>query len=212
MAILIHCGEWGGAVSRCLFPLVTCLALAVSLSVAADAAARPADSIELQVRAAFLYNFAKFVEWPSDVSPAGSSGSLAFCVFGDEPLLSALTQSLVGKTINGRALVARRSEGPEGARQCDIAFIGAGEKKRMDELLDGFAGAGVLSISDLDQFARRGGMIELARKADKFRFAVNIDAMTRQGLRISSKLLQLAEVLHRPTNRAESREAPSGAS
>ena len=112
-----------------------------------------------------------------------------------------MTQSLVGKTINGRALVARQSEGPEGTARCDIAFIGAGEKKRMDELLDGFAGASVLSISDLDQFARRGGMIELARKADKFRFAVNIDAVTRNGLRISSKLLQLAEVLHQSDER-----------
>ena len=107
-----------------------------------------------------------------------------------------MTQSLVGKTINGRALVARQSEGPQGARQCDIAFIGAGEKKRMDEVLEAFAGTGVLSISDLDQFARHGGMIELTRKADKIRFAVNIDAVNRDGVHISSKLLQLAEVVH----------------
>ena len=197
MAILIHCSERARAVFWRWFPLVICLALAV----AADAANSPAESLELQVKAAFLYNFAKFVEWPSDTRAAGSSGSLAFCVFGDEPLLSALTQSLVGKTINGRALVARQSEGPEGTGQCDIAFIGAGEKKRMDELLDGFAGTGVLSISDLDQFARHGGMIELTRKADKIRFAVNIDAVNRNGVRISSKLLQLAEVLHQSDER-----------
>jgi hypothetical protein len=86
-------------------------------------------------------------------------------------------------------------------QRCDIAFIGIAEKKRMDEVLEAFAGTGVLSISDLDQFARHGGMIELTRKADKIRFAVNIDAVTRNGLRISSKLLQLAEVLHQSDER-----------
>jgi hypothetical protein len=196
MAMPIHGGERAGAIPWRLVPLVTSLALAASLAVAADAADPRAGSLELQVKAAFLYNFAKFVEWPSDTRSGGSSGSLAFCVFGDEPLFTALTQSLVGKTINGRALVAVQAEGPQRGQRCDIAFIGVAEKKRMDEVLDGFAGAGVLSISDLDQFARHGGMIELTRKADKIRFAVNIDAVNRNGVRISSKLLQLAEVVH----------------
>src|SRR5712692_6709556 len=165
MAMLIHAGERAGAIPWRFVPLVTGLALAASLNVAAHAADSGADSLELQVKAAFLYNFAKFVEWPSDTRSAGSNGSLAFCIFGDEALFSALTQSLVGKTINGRALVALQAEGPQRAQRCDIAFIGVAEKKRMDEVLDAFAGAGVLSISDLDQFARHGGMIELTRKA-----------------------------------------------
>jgi len=196
IAILIHGRERSGAVPWRLFPLVTGLALAASLAVAAHAADPRADSLELQVKAALLYNFAKFVEWPSDTRSAGSIGSLTFCVFGDERLFSTLTQSLVGKTINGRALVALQADGPQRAQRCDIAFIGVAEKKRMDEVLEAFAGAGVLSISDLDQFARHGGMIELTKKADKIRFAVNIDAVNRNGVRMSSKLLQLAEVVH----------------
>ena len=194
-AMLLHGEDLAGAIPWRLVPLVTSLALAAFLAVAADPDPR-AGSLELQVKAAFLYNFAKFVEWPSDTRSAGSSGSLAFCVFGDEPLFTALTQSLVGKTINGRALVAVQADGPQRAQRCDIAFIGIAEKKRMDEVLEAFAGTGVLSISDLDQFARHGGMIELTRKADKIRFAVNIDAVNRDGVRISSKLLQLAEVVH----------------
>jgi hypothetical protein len=185
-----------GVVIWRLFQLAARLALGVSLMSTAHAADSRAESLELQVKAAFLFNFAKFVEWPTDSRSAGASGSLAFCVFGDEALFSALTQSLVGKTINGRALIARQVGGPRGVQRCDIAFIGSAEKKRMDEVLDGFAGAGVLSISDLNQFARHGGMIEITRNADKFAFAVNIDAVNRNGLRISSKLLQLAEVVH----------------
>jgi hypothetical protein len=107
----------------------------------------------------------------------------------------------VGKAINGRALVARRAGGPRGAQRCDIAFVGAAEMKRMDEVLDAFAGEGVLSISDLYAFARRGGMIQLTKKANRFRFAVNLDAVHLNGLRISSKLLQLAEVIHQSDER-----------
>ena len=107
-AMLLHGEDLAGAIPWRLVPLVTSLALAAFLAVAADPDPR-AGSLELQVKAAFLYNFAKFVEWPSDTRSAGSSGSLAFCVFGDEPLFTALTQSLVGKTINGRALVAAGS-------------------------------------------------------------------------------------------------------
>ena len=195
LAMLLRGEDRAGAIPWRIVQLVTSLALAASLAVAADPDPR-AGSLELQVKAAFLYNFAKFVEWPADVRSDGSSGSLTFCVFGDEPLFSALTQSLAGKTINGRALVALQADGPQRAQRCDIAFIGVAEKKRMDEVLDAFAGTGVLSISDLDQFARHGGMIELTRKADKIRFAVNIDAVNRNGVRISSKLLQLAEVVH----------------
>ena len=195
LAMLHHGTDRAGAIPWRIVQLVTSLALATFLAVAADPDPR-AGSLELQVKAAFLYNFAKFVEWPSDTRSAGSSGSLAFCVFGDEPLFTALTQSLVGKTINGRALVVVQADGPQRAQRCDLAFIGVAEKKRMDEVLDAFAGTGVLSISDLDQFARHGGMIELTRKADKIRFAVNIDAVNRNGVRISSKLLQLAEVVH----------------
>jgi hypothetical protein len=193
MANSIHRGRRAGAAAWCSIPLLTSLALGASLASTAHAA----DSLELQVKAALLYNFAKFVEWPPDTRSAGASGSLAFCVFGDEPLFDTLTQSLSGKTINGRALIARQVGGPpQGVQRCDVAFIGAGEKRRMDEVLDAFAGAGVLSISDLNQFVRHGGMIEITRKADKFGFAVNVDAVNRNGVRISSRLLQLAEVVH----------------
>ena len=195
MANLIHRRKETGVTWR-LVPLMTGLALGASLTATARAADPPKGSLELQVKAAFLYHFAKFVEWPGTAGSPGASGTLAFCVFGDDSLFTALTHSLVGKTINGRMLTTRQAEGSPHAQRCDIAFIGAAEKKRVDEVLDALAGAGVLSVSDLNQFALHGGMIEITRKADKFGFAVNIDAVHRNGLRISSKLLQLAEVVH----------------
>jgi len=96
---------------------------------AVDAADARVETLELQVKAAFLYNFAKFVEWPSDTRTASSSGSLAFCILGDEALFAALTQGPAGKSINGRTLVARHVGEPQGVQRYDIAFIGAAEKK-----------------------------------------------------------------------------------
>ena len=91
-----------------------------------------------------------------------AGGSLVFCVFGDEALFSALTQSVVGKIINGRTLVARQAEVPQGGGSGTLPFIGAAEKSRMDAVVDAIAG-GVLSMLNLDQFTRRGGMIEPRR-------------------------------------------------
>ena len=91
-----------------------------------------------------------------------AGGSLVFCVFDDEALFPALTQSLVGRIISGRTLVARASRSTPGGRRCEIAFIGAAEKSRMDAVLDAIA-EGVLSMRNLGRFTRRGGMIEPRR-------------------------------------------------
>jgi hypothetical protein len=116
-------------------------------------------------------------------------------VLGFAPLEDALEQSLAGKTINGHPVLARRIGRPEDALQCQIAFIGWEERKRLPTVLEALNAAPVLTVSDLEQFASHGGMIQLIREGTKFRFAVNVDAVTRHGLRVSSKLLQLAEVV-----------------
>jgi hypothetical protein len=149
----------------------------------------------VRVEAAFLYSFARFVEWP-DVSGTPASAPVTFCVLGSAPLQNVLEQSLAGKAINGHPVVARRIGRPEDALQCQIAFIGWDERKRLPALLAILNGAPVLTVADFEQFATHGGMIQLIKEGNKFRFAVNIDAVAHNGLRVSSKLLQLAEVVH----------------
>jgi hypothetical protein len=153
------------------------------------------QSLELRVEAAFVYSFARFVEWPDD-SGAAASAPLTFCVLGVAELEDALVESLTGKTINGRPVLARRIGRPEDTLQCRVAFIGCDEKKRLQAVLDALNGAPVLTVADFEQFASHGGMIQLNKKGNQFRFAVNVVAVTRHGLRVSSKLLQLAEVVH----------------
>lgn len=169
------------------------------LFMAAQEAAHPADALtqwqEHRVEAAFLYNFAKFVEWPGDSGTSGSA-PLTFCVLGAEPFQSALEESLAGKAINGHPLVVRQISHTEDALKCQVAFVGWTEKKRLPAVLEALNGAPVLTVADSEQFATHGGMIQLIKEGNKFRFAVNIDAVARHGLRVSSKLLQLAEVVH----------------
>ena len=188
----MHPARHPRAEARCLRRIALVLALAwCGTGVAAEAQTR---YLELRIEAAFLYNFAKFVEWTGD-SGVPSSTPVTFCVLGNELLHNALEESLAGKTINGRALVAQQIGNPRDATRCQIVFVGWTEKK-LPELLDALGGRAVLTVSDNEQFARHGGMIQLNKEGNKFRFAINVDAVNCHGLRISSKLLQLAEVVH----------------
>jgi len=157
-------------------------------------AAEPPPDLELQVKAAFVYNFAKFVEWPED--PAHANSPITFCALAGEPFADALEQSLQGRNINGRVVVVKRITKAQQAHRCHVLFLPGIEKKRLEEYLGELAGWSVMTVGDTGQFAARGGMIQLIKDANKFRFAVNVDAVTRVGLKISSRLLQLAEVVH----------------
>ena len=117
-------------------------------------------------------------------------------MIGAEPIYGALADGLAGKYINGRPVAARQIVSPQEVKHCQLAFIGWEEKKRQGEVLDALAGSSVLTVSDDEQFARHGGMIQLIKSGNKFRFVINVDAVNRHGLRVSSRLLQLAEVVH----------------
>lgn len=167
----------------------TALAIAC-LAVVLAGAGSPDEILDLQAKASFLYNLAKFVEWPKQ--GPHRDGSFSFCVAGDDPLYPVLGQSLRGKMMNERALVVQRVKKPLGARHCNVLFIGREENKRLDALLDGARGGGVLTVGDFDAFADHGGMIQLIKDPNRFHFIMNIEAVNRSGLRISARLLQLA--------------------
>ncbi|HLM98612.1 MAG TPA: YfiR family protein [Bryobacteraceae bacterium] len=163
--------------------------LLAGAAVACCAAEPPEASLELQVKVAFVYNFAKFVEWPGPGS--SSDDSLSFCVIGVEPLYDELKQSVRGKTIAGRPVIVRRSENRAVDQHCNVVFIG-GDKEHFADILEAATASGALTVSDCERFAERGGMIQLIKDENKFRFAINVEAVSRSGLRISAKLLQLS--------------------
>jgi uncharacterized protein DUF4154 len=155
----------------------------------------PAQSpTEYEVKAVFLYNFAKFVEWPPD-PPADVSDPFVIGIVGRDPFGDALEQTLRRKTLNGRPLAIKRFKDRQAARGCRVLFISASERKHLNALLTSLHGDPVLTVGDNESFAKAGGVIAFTLEDNRVRFEINVDAAQRAGLRISSKLLSLAKIV-----------------
>ncbi|PYP82863.1 MAG: DUF4154 domain-containing protein [Blastocatellia bacterium AA13] len=147
---------------------------------------------EYQVKAAFLYNFAKFVEWPSEAF--GSDGrELTIGLITDETLGKAIEETINGKTANGRTIVVRHFKPGDNPGACQMLFVGSTEHSRLNQILDKLRGSSVLVVGELPRFNQRGGMINFVMDGSKVRFEINQNAAEAARLKISSKLLQLAK-------------------
>jgi len=149
---------------------------------------------EYQVKAAYLFNFLKFVEWPDDAFQ-DPLAPIVIGIVGNDPFGEALPQVVLGKTVQGRDLVIRRYHIGEDLRGSHILFISASEKKRLPQLLAGLHGASVLTVADMDHFVESGGMIQFLIENSRVRFAIDVGAASRTRLKISSKLLSLARTV-----------------
>ena len=146
---------------------------------------------EYRIKAAFLYNFAKFVEWPSEAFDDEDS-TLILGVFGDDPFGAAL-QSLRGKTVRGRRLIIKRFDSLLDLDQCHILFITSSAPQQQQKALESLQGSNVLTVGEMQRFAQMGGIINFVIRKNKLRFEINLDAGKRAGLVISSQLLKLAD-------------------
>jgi hypothetical protein len=154
-----------------------------------------APSVEYQVKAAFLFNFAKFIEWPPDTFPSEKT-PIALCVFRYDPFGSALDEVIRGKAINNRELSARRIDELSQLKGCQVVFVSEREDKLLPETLNSVKGTNVLLVGESAEFAERGGAVQFFLEENKLRFAVNVDAVQRAHLQMSSKLLALAKIVH----------------
>jgi hypothetical protein len=183
---------------RLLFAIAICLAfLALGPPGARLGAVAPAAAAETSreylIKAAFLYNFAKFTEWPAGSFP-DSAAPLDVCVFGEDPFGGAL-ESIAGKTIRGRRVAVHKVASIEAGATCHLLFISTSEATRLTGILESLRGRPVLTIAEMPGFARSGGIINLKTNPDdRIRFEINIGIAKRVGLRLSSKLLNLAEI------------------
>jgi hypothetical protein len=146
-------------------------------------------SSEYQVKAAFLYNFLKFVDWPTD--GISSPSTIAVGILGRDPFDDAL-EPLNGKIAKGRRVTVLHFRSVEEARGVDLLFICASEKGRLSHILKTFHNSHVLTVGDTEGFCQAGGMINLVFIKNRVGFDVNIAAANRARLRISSQLLKLA--------------------
>lgn len=156
---------------------------------AASLAARVSAPGEYAVKAAYLYNFGRFVEWPPQ---ATTEGSFSICVLGMDPFGRVLDGIVAGQTIDGKKVVARRIARSEGAAGCRVIFISSSEAGELTRVLAALANSAVLTVSDMPQFTQSGGMIGFVQQDNRIRFAVNLAAAQRVGLKLSAQLLKLA--------------------
>ncbi len=148
---------------------------------------------EYQVKAAFLYNFAKFVEWPPGTF-TNSTDPIGICIVGQNPFGSTLENMVQGKKVGDRPFTVRQLPNAQQAIHCQILFIGAAEWKRTRALLDELKNPGVLTVGETDDFTALGGIIAFRLEGTRVRIRVDLQAAERAKLRISSKLLSLAEI------------------
>jgi hypothetical protein len=157
-----------------------------------DGRAQESQPTEYQIKAAFLFNFAKFVEWPPTAF-AEATSPMVLGILGENPFGDDLERIIRGKTVNNRPLVVRTDfHSPGEATNCHILFISTSEKQRLPEILKGLRGASVLTVGETDRFTETGGMINFVVEGSKIRFQINDAAAKGAGLKISSKLLSLA--------------------
>jgi hypothetical protein len=144
---------------------------------------------EYEVKAAYLYDFGKFVAWPAKVA---ASDDFPICVLGQDPFGPTFDATIAGETINGKKVVVNRITKPQDALSCRILFISASEESQLKEILATLDKTSVLTVSDISQFTRRGGMIQFVTDANRVRFEVNVTTAERSGLALSSQLLKVA--------------------
>jgi hypothetical protein len=149
---------------------------------------------EYQVKAAYVLNFLKFVEWPGD-SNADIHERWIIGIVGENPFGDELTQIITGKTVQGHELGVRQFQPGEDFRVCQVLFISASEKKRLPTILAALNGLSVLTVGDMDHFIESGGTIQFVMEERRVRFAIDISASSRARLKVSSKLLSLARTV-----------------
>lgn len=171
-----------------LFTVLLCTLLFFPYSHAQKA--RPTD---YQVKAVYLINFARFVAWPD--KPGMQQDSFTICVLGPDPFGRTLDTVLAGEKIAGRSAVAKRISTPQESFDCRILFVNSTDTGLTARIVEAANKQGVLTVSDMQHFANRGGMIQFVTDDKRVRFEVNLTAAQRAGLTLSSELLKVATVV-----------------
>ena len=149
---------------------------------------------EYQVKSAFLYNFAKFIDWP-DSAFKNDEAPIRIGILGDNPFGDLLKKTVAGKKIRGRDVIIASVSKVEAITGFNILFISSSENKRLPSIFSYLDGTSVLTIGEIDGFANKGGIINFFKYENKIRFEINNENARKANLIISSKLLKLARII-----------------
>ncbi|HEY1483966.1 MAG TPA: YfiR family protein [Candidatus Acidoferrum sp.] len=179
-----------------LRPIGVCVALlfVVLSGVTSSFGGQQAKPEEYQVKAVYLYNFGRFVQWPAS---GAKDDPFTICILGRDPFEAILDTTLANEKIDSHKLMAKRIANYRDAKSCRIVFISASEFSRAKEILSLLEGSPVLTVSDMPSFVSNGGMIQFVLQDNKVRFEVNLTAAEKAGLTLSSQLLKVATEVRR---------------
>jgi len=164
------------------------------LAVLLSTAARAQSATEYQVKAAFLFNFAKFVEWPADAF-SSPDAPLQICLLGPDPFGPDFEQLIVDKVVNAHRIEVIHPSGIAQARSCHLLFIALSDRQALKDVLLGMKGASVLTVGDQPGFAKMGGMINFVLEDNRVRFEINLKAAEQAHLKLSARLLTVAKLV-----------------
>jgi hypothetical protein len=186
--------QWRGFRDRVLLPMMAVVVWA--LLVPASMVAQQAKPSEYQVKAAYIYNFGKFVKWPA-ASAATRTGAFTICVLGEDPFGSVLQSTLAGKLLDGKPVAIKRLQKPPDVAGCHILFIDSAQERNLRAILAAAKEASVLTVSDMPDFSKRGGMIQFVLIGDRVRFEINVASTESASLVLASDLLKVAAAVRR---------------
>ena len=189
----INYSHWADKLKRITTRLLICICLMVANAVQLATADTRVEEEDL-LKAAFIYNFAKFTNWPEGTWKQQNT-PLNLCTAGKDELVSKL-EHLAGKIIKQRPVTVMSLNDIQVPKNCHLLYIASSEKNRYKNILKSVHTEPVLTISELPRFARSGGMIEFNRKKDQTHFIINLDVAREVELVLSSRLLSLAEVIN----------------
>jgi hypothetical protein len=152
------------------------------------------EAPEYDIKAAFLYNFATFVEWPTAAFPDKES-PFVIGVLGQDPFGPTLEDTLRGKTVGGRKIAVKRSDNPRDLGGCQLLFVPGSEWDKAQKILESLKGTPTLTVGEQAGFAAKGGIVNFFVEGKYVRFEINPEAAKRASLKVSSKLLRLARVV-----------------
>lgn len=152
------------------------------------------DLSEYTVKAAFLFHFAQFVEWPEGTFQ-NTNSPLVYCTIGEDPFQGALEASFKGKAIGPHSLQVRHLKEASEAQGCHVVFLGTVTKRRVPEELASLKGNAILTVGESEQFVKDSGMIGFCMEESKIRFNINLEAAEKANLKISARLLMLAKTV-----------------
>jgi hypothetical protein len=188
---------WGSFLARSvhglpILPFVLCL---VHFLLPGTAAGQEDSVDEYKLKAAMLYNLTHFVEWP-DSAYSDRSAPISLCILGQDPFAISLASTIPKETDNGRTMSVRHLQSDKETRGCHILYISSSERKTAAHIFSTLNGSSILTVGEMTQFAARGGIIQFAIEDQHVRFDINLEAASRAGLKISSKLLALAQIVN----------------